>query len=76
MDRRIREQPLGHLVGAIGGLVGVGGVEVDLEPVGRPEVRQLEPEPFEGLLGRLGLRVEDAPLQADRHRRGVCRHVR
>jgi len=47
VDRRIREQPLGHLVGAIGGLVGVGGVEVDLEPVGRPEVRQLEPEPFE-----------------------------
>ena len=76
MDRGVGEQPFGHLVGARGRLVGVGGVEIDLEAVSRAEVGQLEPEAFEGLLGRLGLRVEDAPLQADRHRRGVCRHVR
>ncbi len=74
MDGRVREQPFGHLVGPGGGLVGVVGLDVDLEPVGRPERGEFEPEALECPFGRLGLGIEHAPLQADRHGRGELGH--
>lgn len=75
VDSRVRQQALGHLSGPLAGAFGVVGVEVDFEAVRGPEVFEFEPEPFEGLLCRFGLGVEDAPLQPDGDGRGVGGHI-
>jgi hypothetical protein len=74
VDGRVRQQALGHLPGALACRRLVGGLQVYLEAVGRAQVPEFEPEAFEGLLGRLGLRVEYPALQPDGHRRRVGCH--
>ena len=57
VNRRVRQQALGHLVDAVGRRLGRLGVYVDLEAVRGAEVGQFEAEAFERALGRLGLGV-------------------
>ncbi len=75
MDRRVREQPVGHLGrAALGGPLGIG-VEIDLEAVRRAQLLELELEAFERAFRGLGLGVEHARLEADGHDRGVGGHT-